>query len=265
MNEYNDEMIVEKDADANASMVLAQYARHPQESLDRLARRLAKKKWGKSDIVREDSAHAEEFNLTGEDKEFVDRYIIARIAEQHDKRAKAKQKVLRRAWELKHKGESFDAALPARMAMFRKYEDVPFGVYGNGMELKKYLEGRDSIADGEWSRYLDEKTAEQLDFVKSSDTKPSKEDLWRMYDIMQADARLSKKISGLGFGRSGDAFRRASIKLKVMELARVVRDGKKIRNNIAHTPRYVPSEHEAERALRQYADAEKKISEIMLK
>lgn len=100
---------------------------------------------------------------------------------------------------------------------------------------------------------------------KIAASRPSKEDLWRMYDIMQADAKLSGKVSGLGFGRNGDALRRAAIKLKVKELVNVLRDGKRIRNRIAHTPGYIPSEQDAGRALRQYADADRKISEIISK
>lgn len=100
---------------------------------------------------------------------------------------------------------------------------------------------------------------------KIAASRPSKEDLWRMYDIMQADAKLSGKVSGLGFGRNGDALRRAAIKLKVKELANVVKDGRRIRNRIAHTPGYVPSEQDAGRALRQYAAADRKISEIISK
>ena len=100
---------------------------------------------------------------------------------------------------------------------------------------------------------------------KNAGARPSKEDLWRMYDIMQADAKLSGKVSGLGFGRNGDALRRAAIKLKVKELANVLRDGKRIRNRIAHTPGYIPSEQDAGRALRQYSDADRKISEIISK
>ena len=46
--------------------IQAQYARHPQESLERLAARLASKKWGKRDVAREDAANAEEFGITGE-------------------------------------------------------------------------------------------------------------------------------------------------------------------------------------------------------
>lgn len=95
------------------------------------------------------------------------------------------------------------------------------------------------------------------------DSRPSKEDLWRMYDILQADARLSRKVEGLGFGRTGDAYRRAAVKLKVMELARLVRDGKKIRNDIAHRPGYVPSESEANRSLKQYEAAEKSLSKLL--
>ena len=101
------------------------------------------------------------------------------------------------------------------------------------------------------------------DTEKNAGSRPSKEDLWRMYDIMQADAKLSGKVRGLGFGRNGDALRRAAIKLKVKELANVINDGKRIRNRIAHTPGYVPSEHDAWRALRQYEDADRKISEII--
>jgi len=98
---------------------------------------------------------------------------------------------------------------------------------------------------------------------KKADARPSKEDLWRMYDIMQADARLAKKVEGLGFGRNGDAYRRAAIKLKVMELAKVLQDGKKIRNNIAHRPGYIPSRQDADRVLRQYSDANDRMSELI--
>lgn len=100
---------------------------------------------------------------------------------------------------------------------------------------------------------------------KKAGARPSKEDLWRMYDVMQADAKLSKKIEGLGFGRNGDSYRRAAIKLKIMELARVLRDGKKVRNNIVHKPGYVPSKLDADRALAQYADADRKLSEMVVK
>lgn len=93
--------------------------------------------------------------------------------------------------------------------------------------------------------------------------RPSDENLRRMYDIVQADARLSNKVEGMGFGRNGDAYRRAAVKLRVMELARVLRDGKRIRNDIAHRPGYVPSEADAERAMRQYEEAESRIDEIM--
>ena len=96
---------------------------------------------------------------------------------------------------------------------------------------------------------------------KKADARPSKEDLWRMYDIMQADARLGSKIKSLGFGKGGDAYRRAAIRLKVMELATLLRDGKRIRNDIAHKPGYVPSEHDADRAMRQYGDADSRLNE----
>ena len=96
---------------------------------------------------------------------------------------------------------------------------------------------------------------------KKADARPSKEDLLRMYDIMQADARLGSKLKGLGFGDGGDAYRRAAIKMRVMELAKVLQDGKKIRNRIAHTPGYVPSEQDAQRALRQYADADRLLAQ----
>lgn len=120
---------------------------------------------------------------------------------------------------------------------------------------------------GGWMDFLPEASEKAKKVViskieKEADARPSKEDLWRMYDIMQADARLAKKVEGLGFGRNGDAYRRAAIKLKVMELARVLQDGKKIRNNIAHKPGYIPSEQDANRALRQYADAEAKLKSL---
>lgn len=96
---------------------------------------------------------------------------------------------------------------------------------------------------------------------KKSEGRLPKADLQRIYDILQADARLSNRLSGLGFGRTGDAYRQAAIKLKVMELANVLRDGKRTRNRIVHTPGYVPSEQDALRALRQYADADSRLNE----
>ena len=47
--------------------IQAQYARHPQASLSRLASRLASNKWGKADIAREDSAHSDEYYATNDD------------------------------------------------------------------------------------------------------------------------------------------------------------------------------------------------------
>jgi len=145
----------------NRDRIQAQYARHPQSSLDILAKRLAKKKWGMRDIIREDESHSDEFDSTGEDKEYLDRYIIARIAEQYDRKAKCKQAVLRALWEKEHNGESFDSALPNRMARFRQYEDSPFGNYQNPIEQKKWeewnMKSDDDIGNA-WKRYV--KTAE---------------------------------------------------------------------------------------------------------
>lgn len=138
----------------NRDRIQAQYARHPQSSLDILAKRLSKNKWGVRDVVREDAAHAEEFGITGEDKEYLDRYIIARIAEQYDRKARCKQAVMRNLWEKQHNGESFDAALPARMARFRQYEGTPFGNYSNPIEQRKYDSQPTSMPDGAWDNYL---------------------------------------------------------------------------------------------------------------
>lgn len=165
-----------------------------------------------------------------------------------------------------------------KMALKRKLNmflvtDGASGILNNGnpavrnareAQIKWELEhGADPYED--WAKNAETRLSEFVREEKSASARPSKEDLWRMYDIMQADARLSKKIEGLGFGRSGDAYRRAAIKLKIMELARVVRDGKKIRNNIAHRPGYVPSEHDAQRAARQYAEAEGKVDGLIRK
>lgn len=147
----------EKVASMSRDRIQAQYARHPQESLERLAARLARRKWGRRDVAREDAAHAEEFGITGEDKEYLDRYVIARIAEQYDRRARLKQALMRALWEKGHNGESFDAALPARMARFRQYEDSPFGKYDNPVEQAKYDEWAsksDEDMDAEWEKYL---------------------------------------------------------------------------------------------------------------
>jgi len=149
-----EDRFIRKFAGMNRDRIQAQYARHPQQSLDRLARRLAKNKWGMRDVAREDEAHAEEFGVTGEDKEYLDRYIIARIAEQYDRKAKCKQALMRALWEKGHNGESFDAALPARMARFRQYEGSPFGNYPNPLEQKKWEEWRD-MPEGEFKVKLE--------------------------------------------------------------------------------------------------------------
>lgn len=104
--------------------------------------------------------------------------------------------------------------------------------------------------------------AERLYGEKSAEYTPSEEELRRMYEVLQADARLDGKVSGLGFGRGGDAYRRAAAKLRVMELVKVLQDGKRIRNRIVHSPGYIPSERDAERAIGEYGEAEKRLSEI---
>lgn len=92
---------------------------------------------------------------------------------------------------------------------------------------------------------------------------PSDADIRRMYDVIQADAKLSQRIAGLGFGRSGDAYRKAAIKLRIMELMNVLRDGKNIRNDIVHRPGYVPSEASTARALQEYANADSRLTEFL--
>lgn len=119
---------LEKKAEMDRSRIQAQYARHPQESLARLVDRLARRKWGPEDVAREYESHSREYAATKEDKEFLDRYIIARIGERYDRGARAKQALMRRLWEKRHSGESFDAALPGRMARFRQYENIPFPI-----------------------------------------------------------------------------------------------------------------------------------------
>ena len=94
---------------------------------------------------------------------------------------------------------------------------------------------------------LTDKTAE----LKS----PTEQELRRMYDVVQADARLSQQLEGLGFGRTGNAYRNAAIKLRLMSLMSVLRDGKNIRNDIVHKPGYIPSEQSSARALLEYSQA----------
>jgi hypothetical protein len=94
---------------------------------------------------------------------------------------------------------------------------------------------------------------------KKADARPSEENLQSMYDIVQADARLSQKLKGMGFGRNGDAVRKAYAKMRLMEMLRLLKDGKRIRNRVVHVPGYVPSYEDAARALRQYADAERRL------
>lgn len=92
---------------------------------------------------------------------------------------------------------------------------------------------------------------------------PSDADLRRMYDVIQADARLTKKVNGLGFGGTGDAYRKAAIKLRILELMQVLRDGKNIRNDIVHRPGYVPSEQSTARALQEYSQADKAVDKYL--
>ena len=92
---------------------------------------------------------------------------------------------------------------------------------------------------------------------------PSDADLRRMYDVVQADARLTQRVAGLGFGNSGDAYRKAALKLRILELLSVLRDGKNIRNDIVHRPGYVPSEQTTARALQEYVNADGKITEFL--
>lgn len=101
--------------------------------------------------------------------------------------------------------------------------------------------------------------AEKLYAEKAAESMPSDEEIRRMYAVMQADAALDRKISGLGFGQGGDAYRRAAAKLRVMELLKVLQHGKRIRNNIVHRPGYVPSEADAAQALKEYSDADARI------
>lgn len=168
--------------------IRGQYARHPQESLRRLAARLARKKWGVQDILREDEAHAEEFGATGDAKEYLDRYIIARIAETYDRRARAKQMVLRALWERRNAGKSFDEALPARMAKFRQYEDVPFGVYENELERRKFRDGTATT----WDSYL--KTAEDIESMAKAHYPSEGSHGWNhILDVVAAARRMRRR------------------------------------------------------------------------
>ena len=92
---------------------------------------------------------------------------------------------------------------------------------------------------------------------------PTDRQLRRMYEVVDADARLSRRISSLGFGNGGDAYRRAAIKLRIMEIAKVMREGRRVRNRIVHNVGYVPSDHDVDMALRQYRDADAKIDNVL--
>lgn len=70
---------------------------------------------------------------------------------------------------------------------------------------------------------------------------PSDGDVRRMYDVIQADARLFRRLKALG-------------------LLDAVRAGRRIRNRIVHQPGYVPSQADTDRALRDYAEAGRKAS-----
>jgi len=99
--------------------------------------------------------------------------------------------------------------------------------------------------------------------ASEAEKQPSDADLRRMYNVIQADARLTRRIAGLGFGDSGDAYRKAAIKLRIMELMSVLRDGKNIRNDIVHRPGYIPTEQATARALQEYANADSRITEFL--
>lgn len=93
--------------------------------------------------------------------------------------------------------------------------------------------------------------------------RPSEAELRRMYDVVQADAKLTNRVAGLGFGRTGDSYRKAAIKLQILELMNVLRDGKQVRNSIVHQVGYIPSEQTANRALQEYQNADAKITEFL--
>lgn len=92
---------------------------------------------------------------------------------------------------------------------------------------------------------------------------PTEAELRRMYDVIQADANLTSRLAGLGFGRTGDSYRKAAIKLQILSLMNVLRDGKNIRNDIVHKPGYIPSEQSAARALQEYANADGDITRYL--
>lgn len=75
-------------------------------------------------------------------------------------------------------------------------------------------------------------------YAKRRSRTPSDTDLRRMYDVVQADARLFRRLKALG-------------------LVEAIRSGRAVRNRIVHQPGYVPSRADSERALRDYADAER--------
>lgn len=108
-----------------------------------------------------------------------------------------------------------------------------------------------------------EKKAQEKTIHPDAAAYPSNADLRRMYDIIQADAKLTNKLSGLGFGESGDAYRKAALKLQILELMTVLRSGKNIRNSIVHKPGYVPSEASANRAILEYGNADKALTNYL--
>lgn len=84
---------------------------------------------------------------------------------------------------------------------------------------------------------------------------PTDADLRRMYDVVQEDAKLTNTLASHGFGRNGDAYRRAAVKMHVLSLLSLLRDGKNIRNDIVHKPGHVPSIESTNRALAEYRKA----------
>lgn len=125
---------------------------------------------------------------------------------------------------------------------------------------KDYLKGLDEQPErGMEVRQI----LERLMNKNAADNRPSDADLRRMYDVVQADARLTSKLEGLGFGRSGDAYRTAALKFRLMSLMNVLRDGKNIRNGIVHKPGYIPSEQSTARALLEYSRAAEELQEYL--
>jgi len=117
------------------------------------------------------------------------------------------------------------------------------GEFHGGRQLRRMVSDLSKRISGDDARHFAETPHAGLPERKEKkagviDPAISDTDLRRMYDVVQADARLFRRLKALG-------------------LVEAIRSGRAVRNRIVHQPGYVPSRADSDRALRDYADAER--------